>query len=289
MQRILLIILALGLSATGAGADDSDKKTKARKAWQHRYETVFKAARTSGKPVLIEFYVDWCGTCKRMGKETLAEKPVQTTLGRFETAKVNCDDYPQLAKDLRVDYLPTFIILSPEGTILDRAKGFLDSLRFRKLLDGAIGRREGLAGQSTKFRKAAELERAKAPQTADARLAYGAFLRSRGNLPTARKLYASLAAADSLSKPTRLRATILLVELCALMQRFEEGLRRVHAGRILEPKNPLTGHLLFLEAWCYEKQENQRKAWSSYHGLIHLYPDTRAAKKAAERLGRLGL
>ena len=43
------------------------------------------AAKAANKPVLFDYYADWCVACKEMEKYTLPEPDVQAALARFET------------------------------------------------------------------------------------------------------------------------------------------------------------------------------------------------------------
>ena len=60
------------------------------------------------KPVLVDFYADWCGPCKMMAPivAALAEKYD----GRIKVGKINVDEQPALAQQFRVMSIPTFIV-----------------------------------------------------------------------------------------------------------------------------------------------------------------------------------
>ena len=61
-----------------------------------------------GKPVLIDFYADWCGPCR-------LQTPIIEELARkmgdlVEVKKVNVDDHMELANQYRIYVVPTLII-----------------------------------------------------------------------------------------------------------------------------------------------------------------------------------
>ena len=57
----------------------------------------------SKEMVLVDFYADWCGPCKMMGK-------VLEEMADIDILKVNVDNFPNIAIDFKVMSIPTLII-----------------------------------------------------------------------------------------------------------------------------------------------------------------------------------
>ncbi len=62
----------------------------------------------SDKPVLVDFYADWCGPCKMMAP--VIEEVAKELDGKAKVGKLNVDDNQELAIKYAVMSIPTLII-----------------------------------------------------------------------------------------------------------------------------------------------------------------------------------
>lgn len=77
----------------------------------------------SNKPVIIDFYADWCGPCRMM---VPIIKEVAETLGKkAKVGKVNVDDNQELAMEYNVMSIPTIVIIK-EGKVVKTFVGVTD-------------------------------------------------------------------------------------------------------------------------------------------------------------------
>lgn len=100
------------------------------------FEQVLARAKSEGRPVMIDFFADWCAACKELDRETYPATEVISESGRFVTVKVdatNSDDaLDALMERFGVEGLPTVAFVSSNGELLraPRVTGFLEPRSF---------------------------------------------------------------------------------------------------------------------------------------------------------------
>jgi thioredoxin len=85
-----------------------------------------KISGASG-PVLLDFFADWCGPCRTQGK-ILHDLEGAAAKSQTLIIKINVDEHPQLAKELRVSSLPTLMMIK-NGRIVERQTGVANKSR----------------------------------------------------------------------------------------------------------------------------------------------------------------
>jgi len=73
----------------------------------------FEKIINSAKPVLVDFYTDWCPPCKMLSP--LLEELKEELAHKVDIVKMNIDENPVTANKFGIDRIPT-VMLSARGS-----------------------------------------------------------------------------------------------------------------------------------------------------------------------------
>ena len=92
----------------------------------------FDLVRNSEKPVLLDFYADWCGPCRMVAPivHEIAEEREDILVG-----KINVDEEEALAAEFGVFSIPTLVVMK-NGKIVNQAAGARPKAQILSMLEG---------------------------------------------------------------------------------------------------------------------------------------------------------
>lgn len=133
---IAAVLLASGCGGAKAEPDPVQmavtSHAKSEIAWEKDWDAAFMRARSQGRPVMANFYADWCVWCKTLETITFRDQKVAALLAeRVVPLNIDIDgDAGDVVSELHVEAPPTIVFLDPDGNELGRIPGYLPPTQF---------------------------------------------------------------------------------------------------------------------------------------------------------------
>ena len=88
----------------------------------------------SDKPVLLDFYADWCGPCKMLAPvlHEIAEENADT----LKVGKINVDEQMELAMRFQVTSIPMLVVFK-NGKAVAKSVGYRPKAEIAAMVEGA--------------------------------------------------------------------------------------------------------------------------------------------------------
>ncbi len=126
---VLVALLCFGSMVPGIGA-------AAEAVRWHNYDEGLALGKQQKKKILVHFYADWCGYCRKMARETFEAPEVVSYVNKhFVPVRVDIDKEKETAASFGIRGVPATWFLTETAKRIGGVPGFIPPDRFLSLLE----------------------------------------------------------------------------------------------------------------------------------------------------------
>jgi thioredoxin-like negative regulator of GroEL len=251
--------------------------------WEKTFEEAQRKAQAAGKPVMIDFWAEWCGWCHRLHQTTYVDPRVVKLGEDFVAVRIDTEAggrQTAIAERYEVQTLPTILFVSPRGRVVLRVNGFQGPGQFPATMEKA----RHVASKVMNWEAAIE----KDARDAHALMKLGTHLFEQEVYEESRELLARAARNDAKDPVTDRKKTRMLIGIIQTYdKKYSDAEDVLKDALSLKPPDELEPRLLFVLGRAYVNWGKQEKARTVMLEILSEYPASPVAGKARETLAAL--
>lgn len=251
--------------------------------WEHRFEEAVKKAKKAKKPMMVDFWADWCSYCHRLDQTTYVDPTVVKLSEDFIPVKVDTEGSKknqEIALRYNVGTLPTITFLTPGGRPILTLKGFQGPGQFPRTME--------TARDSAVRIMALEAALDRDPRNPAALFGLGVHLFEQEFYEDSRALLSKAAALDH-ARPVkdRKQARMLIGIIQNYDRKYAEAESILNEALGIRPATEYDPKMLFVLARLYVAWNKKDAARNVLHTLVRDHPESSVTPKGRELLKSL--
>lgn len=122
---VIILLLVVGVAISSLTGNKSESNSSDSLQWSTDLNQALSEAKTTNKPVFVDFYADWCSYCREMDEGTYTSPQVKEKLTQnYVLVKVDVDENPNISSKYQAYSLPTMVIVDSSGNEIKRIIGY---------------------------------------------------------------------------------------------------------------------------------------------------------------------
>jgi thiol-disulfide isomerase/thioredoxin len=251
--------------------------------WEHRFDEAVKKARAAKKPILIDFWADWCTWCHRLDQTTYVDPVVVKMSEDFIAVKVDTEGGKKnqdIALRYNVATLPTIAFITPGGRQILTLRGFQGPGQFPRTMEAA----RAAAVRIMALESALDEN----PRDPAALFGLGVHLFEQEFYEDSREILYRAAALDRDRPVTdRKQARMLIGIIQNYDRKYAEGESILKEALGLRPVTEYDPKMYFVLARLYVAWNKKESARNVLRTMLHDYPESSVAPKGRDLLKSL--
>ncbi|MBI2817061.1 MAG: thioredoxin family protein [Acidobacteria bacterium] len=125
IQQLAVFVLALTAAPSLTAGDGADAVH-----WYSDIQQASAAAREANRPMILDFWADWCAACRVMEAEVYTSSDFAAATQRLIPVRIDFDKKQDLARKYNITALPMILFTDSYGTELFRLRGYVSAKMF---------------------------------------------------------------------------------------------------------------------------------------------------------------
>ncbi len=259
MKRIVLLAATCILLAQQLSAN----------TWLKSYTAAQKKAKEKNALIFVDLFADWCGWCHKMEEEVFPAEAFQKATENKVLLRLNTEDAGEgtkVSQQFGVTSLPTFLLLTPNGTVAGVIRGYYPAGEFVKALSDTEAKYK-------EFVKRAATEDSIA-KNYDKRLDLAKEFRARYELPESEERFKKLTTEAGVPQKIRDEAYYELALTQVVGKHYDEGLKTIRKFGSVQNKGEPYEKARLLAGDIYVQQGNFQSAVNELRAFKVTFPNS---------------
>ena len=243
------------------------------------YDVALETAREKSMPVLLDFYTDWCGWCKRLDSITFRDSAVAALSEKIIFAKINGGQDTVAREKHSIQGYPSLVLLDSAGQEIDRIGGFLPPDEF------VITINNYLQGIGTLDYYLAIADTGSTPEI-DFALAqkYG----DRGLFDKSEEYFQKVIKTNKNNEGSFTSASMMaLADISLRLDRYDEAIARYNMVKKKFPDSTTVNDADIYIAICHREKGDTTAAIKAFEDFLINYPNSPDSSYAQKQIDRL--